>query len=79
MKLDKNKLEALSMLMKSSRGLDAFSLFRRLNLSFTEFTKIVNSLSEVALIEEVKDDFFQITEKGQEYLTKQNVVATDHK
>jgi len=77
MKLDKNKLEALSILMRSSRGLDAFSFFRRLNLSFADFTKIINSLSEAALIEEAKDDFFQITDNGREYLIKQNAVAAD--
>jgi len=77
MKLDKNRLEALSILLKSSRGLDAFSFFRRLNLSFTEFNKIISSLSEASLIEEIKDDFFQITGNGQEYLIKQNVQASD--
>ena len=71
MRLSRNQLLALATLVKSSRGLDAFSLFRRLNLSFSEFTKSTLHLSELDFITEPKEDFFQVTPSGKEYWAKQ--------
>jgi predicted transcriptional regulator len=77
MKLTKGESETLNILMKSSRGLDAFSLFRRTKVSFTEFSKTIRELTKYDFITEIKDDFYTITKDGQTYITKANRIAKD--
>ncbi|ELB2095175.1 hypothetical protein M2G59_02365 [Vibrio vulnificus] len=69
-KLKPIEVKALNALWKSSKGLDAFSFFRRLDLSFTDYSKTVRSLCDKALIKEAADDFFLITSEGIAYLTQ---------
>tara|TARA_R110002050_G_scaffold34959_1_gene88139 strand:+ start:4676 stop:5032 length:357 start_codon:yes stop_codon:yes gene_type:complete len=73
MKLPNNHLLTLSILANSSRGLDVFSLFRRLNLSFSEFTKALKNLTEQEFVIESKEDFFQATLSGRQFWSKQLV------
>ncbi|MEZ9578672.1 MULTISPECIES: hypothetical protein [unclassified Vibrio] len=63
-KLSTSELKALTVIWKSSKGLDAFSFFRRLDISFSDFSKTIRLLSEKKLIKEEHDDFFVITAKG---------------
>ncbi len=74
--LSKAELETLIVLIKSSRGLDAFSLFRRLNVPFSDFTKIISNLSDADYIEEVKDDYVRISKAGRNYVNQQEVTAS---
>ncbi|HCG6958887.1 hypothetical protein [Vibrio parahaemolyticus] len=69
MKLKAIEIKALKTLWKSSKGLDAFSFFRRLDLSFSDYSKTIRSLRDKSLIEEVTDDFFLITSEGIALLT----------
>lgn len=62
--LSATELKALTVIWKSSKGLDAFSFFRRLDISFSNFSKVTRSLSEKKLIIEEVDDFFVITSEG---------------
>lgn len=66
------EIKALKALSMSSKGLDAFSFFRRLDVSFTDYTKTIRSLCDKALIQESADDFFLITKEGIAYLAKKN-------
>lgn len=68
-KLSTTELKALTVIWKSSKGLDAFSFFRRLDISFSNFSKITRSLSEKKLIKEEHDDFFVITSEGIEQVS----------
>lgn len=67
--LSTTELKALTVLWKSSKGLDAFSFFRKLDISFSNFSKIIRSLSEKKLIKEDSDDFFIITSEGIKQVT----------
>ena len=67
------EIKILTILLKSSKGLDAFSLFRRLEASFSDFSKTIRSLCEKKLIKEDMDDFFIITEEGIKKLTQNNI------
>ncbi|MGI2209496.1 hypothetical protein [Shewanella baltica] len=71
MNLSKNENIALNILLKSSQGLDAFTFFKRLGLSFSDFTKIIESLAHKGIIEEVKNDFFRLTPFGKECTFRQ--------
>jgi hypothetical protein len=66
------EIKALSFLLKSSKGLDAFTFFRRLGISFSEFSKITRTLCDKNLIKEEIDDFFVITQDGITQVTKRN-------
>ncbi|WP_028869677.1 hypothetical protein [Psychromonas arctica] len=77
MKLNKSELATLNVLMKSSKGLDTFTLFRRLNFSFSEYSKIIRILSGKGMINEHQEDFLKITLIGKKYITQQNKVISD--
>ncbi|WP_335922284.1 hypothetical protein [Shewanella algae] len=74
MNLSKNENIALNILLKSSKGLDAFTFFKRLGLSFSDFIKIIESLTLKGTIEETKVDFFKLTPLGKEYTLKQRAL-----
>jgi len=79
MLLSKADLEVLLRLRISSNGLDAYSLFQYLSIPFTEFIKVIKTLSEKEFIDETKDDYFRISTKGQETLkSKKASVANKH-
>ncbi|MDD1794337.1 hypothetical protein LRP50_14455 [Enterovibrio sp. ZSDZ42] len=63
-KLKPIEVKALTILLKSSKGLDAFSYFRRLDASFPDFSKTLRTLCKLGLINEGKEDFFEITSEG---------------
>lgn len=71
MNLSRNENIALAILLSSSQGLDAFTFFKRLGLSFSDFTKIIESLDHKGIIEEVKNDFFRLTPFGKECTFRQ--------
>ena len=77
MHVSKSELEVLVTLMKSSSGLDAFSLFRRLKVSFSDFSKAVRNLTEHGFIREVKDDFYRLTKEGEKYINRQKTTSVD--
>ncbi|MBY6017894.1 hypothetical protein KUW04_08900 [Halomonas denitrificans] len=58
----------LNVLYSSSRGLDAFSLFKRSEVSFPDFSKALAILSEAQLVGEPSDDFFVISQSGRQLL-----------
>jgi hypothetical protein len=66
------EIKALSLLLKSSKGLDAFTFFLRLDASFSDFSKFTRALCEKNLINEENDDFFVISQEGITQLTKKN-------
>ena len=74
-KLKSIEVKALKTLWKSSKGLDAFSFFRRLDIPFSDFSKAIRVLSKELLIEEVQEDFFLITQKGVLWLLQDNSVT----
>ncbi|MEZ8503454.1 hypothetical protein AB6D08_19275 [Vibrio splendidus] len=71
-KLSTVELKALTVIWKSSKGLDAFSFFRRLDISFSVFSKVIRSLGEKKLIREEIEDFFVITTEGINQVTKKS-------
>ncbi len=73
----KSDIKLLSLLMSSVRGLNAFTLFRRLEVPFPEFTKVILSLTEDCYIKETKNDFYQITPQGREALSLQTSKKQD--
>ena len=77
MYLSKVELKALILLKKSSSGLDAFTLFSRLSIPFTEFTKIIKKLLEHDLVLEKKNDFFRLSNNGVMLLNKRENTSTD--
>lgn len=77
MYLSKAELKTLILLKKSTSGLDAFSMFSRLTIPFTEFTKVIKSLLEYDLILEKKNDFFRLSNNGEVFLSKQKNTSAD--
>lgn len=65
-------IKVLTVLWKSSHGLNAFTLFSRLDTSFSTFSKVTRTLSDRNLITEDTDDFFAITQEGIALLTQIN-------
>ncbi|HAS6239685.1 TPA: hypothetical protein I7181_19750 [Vibrio vulnificus] len=72
-KLKPMEIKALNALWKSAKGLDAFSFFLRLDISFKDYSKTVRSLCDKALIKEAADDFFLITPDGIACLTQKSL------
>ena len=54
----------LQNLFKSTQGLEAFTIFRRLNLPFSIFAKNIASLEKKGYIIESREEFYKITESG---------------
>ena len=73
LKLNPMEIKALNTLWKSSKGLDAFSFFRRLNVSFTDYSRITRLLCDKALIKETTNDFFVITTEGITYISQKRI------
>ncbi|MCS5455893.1 hypothetical protein ACV6DN_04595 [Enterobacter asburiae] len=60
----KIEIEILKILLKSSHGLEAFTIFKRLKISFSSFIKNMASLTNKGMIEEAKEEFYKITSIG---------------
>ncbi|MFW1375553.1 hypothetical protein ACEV7K_09735 [Vibrio parahaemolyticus] len=71
-KLSSMEAKALTVLWGSSKGLDAFSFFQRLKVSFSDFSKIIRTLTSKGFINEKKADFFVITPEGVNELTRKS-------
>lgn len=56
--------DILTHLFKSSKGLEAFTLFKKSKLSFSTFTKNLLSLEQKKLISEINEEFYNITQEG---------------
>lgn len=69
MNYSKPEIKLLSLLMSSAKGLNAFTLFRKLEVPFPVFTSVVLSLTEGNNIKETKSDFYQITDQGRRILS----------
>ncbi|MFJ5981775.1 winged helix-turn-helix domain-containing protein [Enterobacter cancerogenus] len=54
----------LLILFKSNNGLEAFTIFRRLNLPFSTFMKNIFSLEKHEFIRETSEQFYKLTDKG---------------
>lgn len=54
----------LLILLKSNNGLEAFTIFRRLNLPFSIFMKSISLLEKHEFIKETSEQFYKLTNKG---------------
>ncbi|PVZ78180.1 hypothetical protein C9426_35055 [Serratia sp. S1B] len=71
--------DIIHILFKSASGLDAFTIFRRLKIPFSNFSRALLSLNEKKLIIEIKEDFYKITTEGKYLLTQSNLRNTESK
>lgn len=71
MHLSKSSSKCLTLLYKSNRKLDVFTLFRRVNISFPEFSRCMTFLRENNYIEE-NDDQVKLTTKGVELISSRS-------
>lgn len=69
-KISHIEIKFLEILFKSSKGLDSYTLFKRSQLSFPEFTKVLFSLTDNELIIEKKDEFYVLSIKGEQETLK---------
>lgn len=69
MKLSVIEIKLLSVLLASSRGLDAYTLFRRVKAPFPDFTRAIISLTEDGFINESKSDFYIISSLGRQNIS----------
>lgn len=56
--------DILTHLFKSSKGLEAFTLFKKSKISFSIFTRNLLTLEQKKLISEINDEFYNITQDG---------------
>ncbi|MCG8708495.1 hypothetical protein JHU04_001707 [Brenneria sp. 4F2] len=61
--------DILTFLFKSSAGLDAFTLFKRVKIPFSEFSKALFLLSDKNFVEESREEFYKITPAGRNMLS----------
>ncbi|MBT2105559.1 winged helix-turn-helix domain-containing protein [Enterobacter mori] len=59
----------LLILFKSNNGLEAFTIFRRLNLPFSIFMKNISLLEKRNFIKETSEQFYKLTDKGQSIIS----------
>lgn len=69
MKLSIIEARILSLVYKSSHSLNAFTVYRRLRLTYKDFYNSINSLIEKGFVEETNERY-QITSLGKEFLIK---------
>lgn len=62
------EIEILKSLLKSSHGLEAFTIFKRLKIPFSSFITSITSLTKKGMIEEAKEEFYKITSTGISHL-----------
>lgn len=67
MHLNKLQNKMLQSMYKSNRILDSFTLFKRMKISFSEFSHAINKLISENLIEE-KGHELRVTLKGAQYV-----------
>ncbi len=67
MRISKIEFRLLSLVYKSSHYLNAFTVYRKLKLSFSEFINAFNKLLEKEFIESI-DKKIHITAKGNKFL-----------
>lgn len=69
--------DIMHILFKSTSGLDAFTIFRRLKVPFSNFSKALLSLNEKKLIRELREDFYSISIDGKMFIMQINSKNTE--
>ncbi|AWS55611.1 TPA: hypothetical protein SMP24_002589 [Proteus mirabilis] len=69
--------DIMHILYKSAYGLDAYTIFRRLKIPFSNFSKALLSLNEKKLIKESREDFYTISTEGKLLIIKINSKNVD--
>lgn len=76
-KLSDIEIKLLRILFNSSKGLDSYTFFKRAQLSFSEFTKVLFSLIEHGFVIEKKDEFYVLSIKGEQEALTQTLKRTN--
>lgn len=70
MKISPNSFRVLVLLFKSNTALTAFTVYRRLRLTYSQFNKSVSELSHMQLVE-ISDNRISISKHGKDILIQQ--------